>query len=82
MLTGADLLAKVKDLGDVSKSDLATACGYVSEKKGVVSESTSLRSTKRCSTLKALILVVALLVWAKVAASSLTKQPFKAMATC
>ena len=33
MLTGAELLAKVKDLGDVSKSDLATACGYVSDKK-------------------------------------------------
>ena len=33
MLTGSDLLAKVKDLGDVSKTDLATACGYVSDKK-------------------------------------------------
>ena len=33
MLTGSDLLAKVKDLCDVSKSDLATACGYVSKKK-------------------------------------------------
>ena len=33
MLTGSDLLVKVKDLGDVSKTDLATACGYVSEKK-------------------------------------------------
>jgi len=33
MLTGSDLLAKVKELGDVSKSDLATACGYVSKKK-------------------------------------------------
>ena len=33
MLTGSDLLAKVKDLGDVSKSDLVRACGYVSEKK-------------------------------------------------
>lgn len=33
MLTGADLLTKVKDLGDVSKSDLVKACGYVSEKK-------------------------------------------------
>ena len=33
MLTGAELLAKVKDLGDVSKTDLATACGYVSQKK-------------------------------------------------
>ena len=33
MLTGSDLLAKVKDLGDVSKSDLVRACGYVSTKK-------------------------------------------------
>ena len=33
MLTGAELLAKVKDLGDVSKSDLVRACGYVSDKK-------------------------------------------------
>ena len=33
MLTGSDLLTKVKDLGDVSKSDLVRACGYVSSKK-------------------------------------------------
>ena len=33
MLTGSDLLAKVKALGDVSKSDLVRACGYVSTKK-------------------------------------------------
>ena len=33
MLTGSELLNKVKDLGDVSKSDLVRACGYVSEKK-------------------------------------------------
>lgn len=33
MLTGADLLAKVKELGDVSKSDLVRGCGYVSIKK-------------------------------------------------
>ena len=33
MLTGSDLLAKVKELGDVSKSELARACGYVSTKK-------------------------------------------------
>ena len=33
MLTGADLLAKVKELGDASKSDLVRACGYVSHKK-------------------------------------------------
>ena len=33
MLTGSDLLAKVKELGDVSKSDLVRSCGYVSSKK-------------------------------------------------
>ena len=33
MLTGSDLLDKVKELGDVSKSDLVRACGYLSEKK-------------------------------------------------
>jgi hypothetical protein len=33
MLTGADLLTKVKELGDVSKSDIVRACGYVSNKK-------------------------------------------------
>ena len=33
MLTGSDLLAKVKEMGDVSKSELAVACGYVSKKK-------------------------------------------------
>ena len=33
MLTGSDLLAKVKELGDVSKSDLVRSCGYVSAKK-------------------------------------------------
>jgi len=33
MLTGADLLAKVKELGDASKSDLVRSCGYVSTKK-------------------------------------------------
>jgi len=32
MLTGSDLLAKVKELGDVSKSDLVRSCGYVSTK--------------------------------------------------
>ncbi|MGB7565072.1 MAG: AbrB family transcriptional regulator [Prochlorococcaceae cyanobacterium] len=32
-LTGSDLLAKVKELGDVSKSDLVRASGYVSTKK-------------------------------------------------
>jgi hypothetical protein len=33
MLTGPDLLAKVKELGDVSKSELVRGCGYVSTKK-------------------------------------------------
>jgi hypothetical protein len=33
MLTGADLLAKVKELGEVNKTDLVRACGYVSLKK-------------------------------------------------
>jgi hypothetical protein len=33
MLTGSDLLAKVKELGDASKSDLVRECGYVSTKK-------------------------------------------------
>ena len=33
MFTGIDLLNKVKDLGDVSKSDLVRVCGYVSHKK-------------------------------------------------
>ena len=33
VLTGDDLLAKVRELGDISKSDLVRACGYVSTKK-------------------------------------------------
>jgi hypothetical protein len=33
MLKGSDLLAKVKELGDVSKSELVRGCGYVSAKK-------------------------------------------------
>jgi hypothetical protein len=33
MLTGSDLLAKVKELGDLSKSDLVRSCGYLSTKK-------------------------------------------------
>jgi hypothetical protein len=33
MLTGSDLLAKVKELGDASKSDMVRECGYVSTKK-------------------------------------------------
>ena len=33
MLTGSDLLTKVKELGDASKSELVRQCGYVSTKK-------------------------------------------------
>ncbi|MCX5969421.1 MAG: AbrB family transcriptional regulator [Cyanobacteria bacterium] len=33
MLTGSDLLAKVKELGESSKSDLVRSAGYVSVKK-------------------------------------------------
>jgi hypothetical protein len=33
MLNGPDLLAKVKELGAVSKSELVRSCGYVSSKK-------------------------------------------------
>jgi len=33
MLTGNDLLSKVKELGDVSKSEQVRACGYISTKK-------------------------------------------------
>ena len=33
MFTGSELLAKVKELGDVSKSDMVRSCGYVSTKK-------------------------------------------------
>ena len=33
MLVGAELLAKVKELGDASKSELVRQCGYVSSKK-------------------------------------------------
>jgi hypothetical protein len=33
MFTGPELLAKVKELGDISKSELVRECGYVSTKK-------------------------------------------------
>ena len=33
MLVGSELLSKVKELGDVSKSELVRSCGYVSSKK-------------------------------------------------
>jgi hypothetical protein len=33
MLRGNELLSKVRELGDVSKSELVRSCGYVSSKK-------------------------------------------------
>jgi hypothetical protein len=33
MLTGPELLTIVKELGDVSKSELVRECGYLSTKK-------------------------------------------------
>jgi hypothetical protein len=33
MLTGAELLSRVKELGDAPKSELVRRCGYVSTKK-------------------------------------------------
>ena len=33
MLTGAELLNRVKELGDCAKTDLARGCGYVVQKK-------------------------------------------------
>jgi hypothetical protein len=33
MLTGSELLTKVKELGDAGKSEIVRACGYVSIKK-------------------------------------------------
>lgn len=33
MLTGAELLAKVKEMGEASKSDLVRSCGYVTTRK-------------------------------------------------
>ena len=33
MLTGSELIEKVKELGDVSKSELVRECGYVTSKK-------------------------------------------------
>ena len=32
-LTGPELLAKIKEMGDISRSELVRECGYVSTKK-------------------------------------------------
>ena len=82
MLTGADLLTKVKELGDVSKTDLATACGYVSKKKMAPIALISLLSTRLCSTLRESTWEADPRVLEKGVASSPTSPLFKAMATC
>jgi hypothetical protein len=38
LLTDSYLLTKVKELGDVSKSDLVRACGYVNNKMTAVND--------------------------------------------
>jgi hypothetical protein len=52
MLAGSELLAKVKELGDVSKSDLVRSCGYVSPKKMAASASTLPPSMRPCWALR------------------------------
>ena len=81
MLTGADLLTKVKELGDVSKTDLATACGYVSKKKDGSDRVNFTAFYEALLNAKALTWAVVPLVSARVDASSPTSPLFKAMAT-
>ena len=82
MLTGSELLAKVKDLGDVSKTDLATACGYVSDKKDGGQRVNFTAFYEALLNAKALIWELARRALVKVVASFLMWQPFRAMATC
>ena len=82
MLTGTNFLAKVKELGDASKSDMAKACDYVSTKEdgGEHINFTSLYETLLMPRVSNL--VVEPLELARVERSSLTKQWFKAMESC
>ena len=83
MLTGSDLLNKVKDLGDVSKSDLVRVCGYVSHKKDGGERLNFTAFYEALLDAKASVLVPAVLaVSAKVAASSAMWPQCKATATC
>ena len=82
MLTGTDLLSKVKDLGDMSKTDLARSCGYVSVKDGgervnftAFYEPCLKPKVSPFQTVAALLLV-------KADASCPTKLWFRAMAIC
>ena len=71
MFTGSDLLNKVKGLGDISKSDLVRACGYVSTKKDGGERLNFTAFMKHCWRPKASVLAwVELAVWAKAAANS------------
>ena len=74
MLTGSDLLAKVKELGDVSKTDLATACGYVTDKKDGGQRVNFTAFYEALLSAKALNLVAVLPASAKAAASSTTPK--------
>ena len=82
MLTGSDLLAKVKELGDAPKTDLAKGCGYI------VTKNDGSEQVKFTQFYEALLEAKGLtfstngsLVSAKVAASCLTKLSSRA-ATC
>ena len=80
MLTGAELLNRVKELGDCAKTDLAKGCGYVVKKKDGSEQVKftafyeALLEAKACRSLPVDP------VWAKVAASFPTKLWFRAMA--
>ena len=82
MLTRADYHAKVKELGDASKSNMAKAYDYVSTKEdgGEHINFTSLYETLLMPRVSNL--VVEPLELARVERSSLTKQWFKAMESC
>ena len=82
MLTGADLLNRVKELGDCAKTDLAKGCGYVVKKKD------GSEQVKFTAFYEALLEARACRsppvdpASAKVAASSPTKLWCRAMAIC
>ena len=82
MLTGTVLLTKVKDLGDVSKSDLVKECGYVSSKKDGGERLNFTAFYEALLDAKGVNLSGNGAAIGRVAASFPTWQRFKAMATC
>ena len=48
MLTGPELLAKVKEIGDASKSKFVRQCGYLSTKKDGSERLNFSNSMRRC----------------------------------